>query len=126
MGYTRHHAIIVTSWDIDLLFKAYKRAVDVFPRVSGIVSSLKNRYKSFFIAPDGSKEGWLDSIYYDGLRAGYISYLRTLVNEDGSSSINWAEVQYGDDEDDNKVLHCSSRNVDENYESEKEAQEKAR
>ncbi len=62
MSYMVHHSIIVSS-SIDELFNmAYLKALEIFgDQVSNVVESNANGYRSFFIAPDGSKEGWVES-----------------------------------------------------------------
>lgn len=99
MGYMRHHAIVVTDNGYgDFIDQAYARAAELFgPLVSGIIRSRVNGHQSFFVAPDGSKEGWDDSEIGDIDRARFITYLRTFEYEDGSTPLSWVEVQYGDD-----------------------------
>jgi hypothetical protein len=58
MGYMRHHAIIVTSWKRELLEQAHARAVELGMSVSEVTGEVTNSYRSFLVAPDGSKEGW--------------------------------------------------------------------
>jgi len=64
--------------------------------VSKIVMSVSNGYGSFFIAPDGSKEGWSTSDDGDSLRDKAIEILDSYNFDDGSSPFAWVEVQYGD------------------------------
>lgn len=97
MGYMRHHAIVVTSWDSDLIEKAHKAASDSFPWVSPVSEAGVNDYQSFFIPPDGSKEGWDSSDLGDSRRAGYVRWLDSQRYEDGSTALDWVEVQFGDD-----------------------------
>jgi len=97
MGYIRHHAIIVTSKDKELLLKAESKAYDHFDVCSGIISSGINGYCSFFIPPDGSNEGWDESKDGDRVRHIFISWLKEQANSDGSSALSWVEIQYGDD-----------------------------
>ena len=61
MGYICHHAIVVTSSFEATLSDAWIKARQLFANVSPIVSSPLNGYRSFFVAPDGSKEGWDES-----------------------------------------------------------------
>lgn len=105
MGYMRHHAIVVTGILRDLTLSSFPRiedahaeALELFPRVSPIVESEINGYGSFFIPPDGSKEGWAESSAGDGKRARFRVWLYSKEYEDGSSPFKWVEVQYGDDE----------------------------
>lgn len=100
MGYISHHAIVVTDSGYgDFIDKAHARAVELFgPLVSGIIASKVNGNRSFFVAPDGSKEGWDDSNIGDIDRDRLITYLRTFEYEDYSTPLAWVEVQYGDDD----------------------------
>ena len=98
MGYMRHHAIVVTSWDVQAIEKAHREAVARFPAVSPLMDSEWNHYLSFFIPPDGSKEGWDASDEYDDCRKSFIQRLDSEYRDDGATSLDWVEVQYGDDE----------------------------
>ena len=98
MGYIKHHAIVVTSWDSSLIKKAHKKSIEIFnDRTSNIVKSHINGYKSFFIAPDGSKEGWEDSDYGDSQRKIFKDWINKQSYEDGSNSLRFCEFFYGDD-----------------------------
>ena len=70
MGYMRHHMIVVTSWDKKLIWEAHMKACEIFFQpshvgnsvgVTPIMTSPVNHYYTFFVPPDGSKEGWNDS-----------------------------------------------------------------
>lgn len=105
MGYTRHHAIVVTGLLRDNCGVSFPRIEDahaearaLFPRVTEIIESDLNGYGSFLIPPDGSKEGWSESDEGDAKRARFTGWLRSKQYEDGSSPFRWVEVQYGDDE----------------------------
>jgi len=97
MGYMRHHAIVVSSWSGEDTRKAHKHAMDIFPLVSEILTTNINGYHSFFIPTDGSKEGWDESDLGDDRRDSFIKWINSQRYEDGSSSLDWVEVQYGDD-----------------------------
>lgn len=98
MGYMRHHTIVVTSFSDEKIRPAHDRAVDVFgSTASSIVEGVVNGHCSFFIAPDGSKEGWPESDTGDRLRAEFIKWLDGQRFGDGSSPFDWAEIQFGDD-----------------------------
>ena len=107
MGYMRHHAIIVTSWSSELLNMAYDRAKIIFPKVSFIIGSEVNGYKSFFVPPDGSKEGWNSSDKSDSRREEYIDWLDAQRYDDNSTSLDWVEVQYGDNERETRIIRHS-------------------
>lgn len=95
MGYIRHHAIMVTGSDYDdRLASVHKTAKEIFGElVSPIIESKINGYLSFFIAPDGSKEGWDISDEGNNNRA---EFKRKVAIHNGY--VDWVEVQYGDDE----------------------------
>lgn len=93
MGMMRHHMIAVTSWDKQSALEALLEARRVFgSNVSGLVQSKVNVYYTFFVGPDGSKEGWPDSVQGDEDRAKFISWLRM---ESGPCS--YVEIAYGGD-----------------------------
>ena len=98
MGYMRHHAIIVTSWDGELLRKAHKVAGELFEEISPVLEGYINSYHSFFVPPDGSKEGWEHSDDGDKRRDGLIAWLEGQRDEEQCTALEWVEVQYGDDD----------------------------
>ena len=59
MGYEKAHAIIVTGYGKHIR-SAHRIAMRLFPenQVSPILTGMTNAFESFFVAPDGSKEGW--------------------------------------------------------------------
>ena len=107
MGYIRHHAIVVTGTDYipmagnpQGITPAQAKAVEIFGarNVSALLKSVMNGYHSFFVQPDGSKEGWADSDTGDRLRDEFVAWLDVQRYTDGSGPLDWVEVQYGDDE----------------------------
>jgi hypothetical protein len=109
MGYIRHHAIIVTSWKDDQLTEAHLKARAIFEpqQVTSIVASVVNKYESFMVGTDGSKEGWSDSDEGDKRREQFTRWLDSQLYEDGSSSLSWVEVQYGDDNGVTRIVRDS-------------------
>jgi hypothetical protein len=101
MGYKRHNAIVVTGWNESHVKSAREKAVEIFgfqstwQIVSEIVNSPVNSYSSFFISPDGSKEGWLDSDNGNEKREAFKTWLLNAKKQ--SMYFDWVEVQYGDD-----------------------------
>lgn len=117
MGYMRHHAIVVTSWDEQKLLEAHTRARVLNTAYAGlgrIVSEMTpiamNGQASFVVAPDGSKEGWDVSDQGDDFREEFVTWLREQSFDDGSSVLSWVLVQFGDDNDDNRVLSSDADN----------------
>lgn len=109
MGYTRHHAIICTSWSLARIAHASEVAEEIGLPVTAIHATPINSYSTFIVLPDGSKEGWTDSDDGDEMRERFIQYLRDKhTDEDGGHYIDWALVQYGDDYGNNCVLDHNS------------------
>lgn len=105
MGYIRHHSIVVTSYG-ETTKLAHDKAKEIFgANVSEIVNSNINGYQSFFVAPDGSKEGWEESEQGDKDRALFIQFIEQQKYENDSNSISFAELFYGDDEGESKVVN---------------------
>lgn len=110
MGYMVHHAIIVTGrmsepWmgagrvTIEAAHaKALELCASTAASVTEILPKAVNGYASFLIGPDGSKAGWSDSTDGDVMRAAMVQWLQAV------GEFDWAEVQYGDDDGDNKLL----------------------
>lgn len=109
MGYVRHNAIIVSSWDRKALARAHGKAKEIFDvcPVSPKTREVVNGYSSFFIAPDGSKEGWASSNKGDQERDEFISYLKEQEYDDGSNRLGWVLIQFSGDELDTKVVDSS-------------------
>lgn len=107
MGYMRHHAILVTSWDASRIETAHEKAREIFSEamVGPLMESPINGYVTFLVIPDGSKEGWEHSEQGDTQRAEFVSWLNRQRYEDQSSWLKWAEVQYGDDEGEALIVH---------------------
>lgn len=103
MGYIKHHAIIVIGWDKDRTEIARNAALGFFEsngQVGEILEAPVNGYVSFFIGPDGSKEGWESSDEGDQRRANFLEWLESNRYEDRSSALHWAEVVIGSDDGD--------------------------
>lgn len=107
MGYMRHHAIAITSWSEERIKAARSKAEELLPGlVSPIIEGRINSYYSFFVAPDGSKEGWDESDAGDAARTELKEFLLSYLC-DGGSYVDWAELQYGDDERETKITDSS-------------------
>lgn len=94
MSWIRHHGIIVTDDDAEQLKAVHAFAVSIFPVVSPILSADFNGYASFFIPPDGSKEGWGGSNEGDARRERFIAWLR-----EAPRSCEWLEYEHDVDND---------------------------
>ena len=99
MGYHVHHAIAVTSWSAASITEAHRLALEVFAGtslVSPLCDGVINGFASFFVAPDGSKEGWPESDEMDARRATFIIALRNISRS--YVGLDWVEVAFGGDE----------------------------
>ena len=100
MGTIVHHAIIVTSWKKEALDELVKVAKsELSASVLGPSEEVINGYRTVVICPDGSKEGWGDSNIGDKRREQIKDWLNAQRHDDGSSWVEWVEVQYGNDLD---------------------------
>jgi len=72
MGYMRNNAIVITSEFSVRVETAHRKASDIFEWVSPISPATINGSRSFFIPPDGSKEGWGESNIGDECRREFI------------------------------------------------------
>ena len=113
MGYTVHHAIVISSWDAETLERVHNKALELFPAQEVCRSiSRANGVSTILVGPDGSKAGWHHSDEGDSGREKLKEFLRTLAYEDGSSPAEWAEIQYGDEAGDNRMLdHSETQRV---------------
>jgi hypothetical protein len=100
MGYMKHNAIIVTSWDKDKMDKAYAKAKETLGAlVSPIIEGVVNSQYSFFVAPDGSKEGWAESNEYDEKRKDFLDWL--IPNK---CMVSYIEVRFGGDDEHESIV----------------------
>lgn len=102
MGWVAHDVAIVTTWfrpdeerpDMD----AFRATLPERwrPLVVGPVPGVVNEYVTYAFLPDGSKEGWDDSVSGDHYREQFLA-LFTRAYEDGSSPDDVVEVRFGED-----------------------------
>lgn len=96
MGYIRHHAIVVTSTDESRIHAAHAKALELQMSVTSVAGPVVNGHLSFLVGPDGSKEGWEDSIDGDVRRRKYKEWLNAQRFDDDSTPYDWVEVSYGE------------------------------
>ena len=96
MGTIHHHAIVVTSYDGELTRKVHQVAVRIGGNVSPVSYASTNGYTSFCVFPDGSKEYWSESDEADGRRKELIKYIDSLAYEDGSNTVEYAHISFGE------------------------------
>jgi hypothetical protein len=102
MGHVRNHAIVIESWDRELLLKAHYMAQTLFGAfVTEITPAGVNgthSFGAFIVPPDGSKEGWQESKDGDARRQQLKDWLRKQAFDDGSSPLDWVEMRFGGDD----------------------------
>ena len=103
MGYMRHHAIVVTSFNPEAIEAAANKARELGMLVLGPSDEVTNGYRSMVVCPDGSKEGWEESKHGDRSRASFREYLGELDYDDGRANLDWVEIAYGGDDDNAKI-----------------------
>lgn len=107
MGYYAHKTLIVTGTATTSHFKnALNKAKELFAinengdDVEMVSNPLKgfNQLETFMIAPDGSKEDWEKSDFFDKKMEEMIKYLKSpeCAYDDKSSYNDWVLVEYGD------------------------------
>jgi hypothetical protein len=111
MGYMRHHAIIVTSFNVKYAAELRDIAAGIFgDAVTDMLHAKVNGYYSFMVGPDGSKEGWQESEDGDKRRDRFIAELRAAYKR--GVYCKWVEVQYGDDNQITEALRSSDGDED--------------
>jgi hypothetical protein len=118
MGYIKHNAIIVTGWQEDKVLEARNKAIEIFEEYFGeepelkpygsrligeIIPSLTNGQSSFFIAPDGSKEGWETSQNGDMAREKFCEWLYS----EQDNYCDYIEVRFGGDDDHEMIVRSN-------------------
>lgn len=104
MGYIKHHAIVVISFDEELLKKAHRKAKKIFgEQVSKVMETPVNVEFTFYIGPDGSKEGWSESDAGNAKRDEFIEWVEGQAYGDGSNSLRYSELFFGEDENKSEV-----------------------
>ncbi len=121
MGYMKHNAVIVTGWNRDQLNEAHSKAKEIFAEkfkddafikdasrlVSEVVSGITNGQDSFFIAPDGSKEGWDTSRMIDEARDEFQTW---LLNHPKNYS-DYIEVRFGGDDEYSTIVRSKDSDL---------------
>jgi len=122
MGYIKHHSIIVSGWQEEKVKEAHQKAIEIFENefndepyekpfgsrlISPIISGLTNSQDSFFIAPDGSKEGWGTSDSGDNARKLFLDWLQNSSD----NYCEYVEIIFGGDSDQNEVIRCKDSDL---------------
>ena len=103
MGYMKHDAIIVTSWNTEAIEEAAAKAREYGLEVLGPSDKAINSIRTMLVCPDGSKEGWEESDIFENKRFSYLKYLNSVRYEDNSSCLSWVALSYSSDDRDAKI-----------------------
>lgn len=98
MGYIRHHAMIITDCDLERIKDIHRFAELCSLNPTSIMESPVNGYGTFFIPPDGSKEGWEPSNEGDEERKRFKQFIRKR-----HPYCDWTEISYGGDDGHSQV-----------------------
>lgn len=113
MGYIKHNAIICTTWKKEDATEAQAMAKKLLSEnesngaglVSELVEYAANVGYSFFIAPDGSKEGWEPSCNFDESRNKFLNWL-----DESDNYCEYVEVCFGGDDEHDTIERSSIGN----------------
>jgi len=120
MGYIKHHTIVVTGVNGEKVIKAREKAIKIFKKsftgdplfapngsklISDIIKGVANSQYSFFIAPDGSKEGWGTSLDGDKAREKFLVWLHK-----NREDFDYVEVIFGGDDRYQEITNSSVSN----------------
>jgi len=113
MGYMLHHTIVVLTGNRATVVGLHKIATNLGLCPSYIHESMVNEYYSFFIPPDGSKEGWPESNAMDKAREEFIREIKSL-----GWQASWFHAEFaGDDRQYNILDHSGLYFEDEEEEA---------
>lgn len=110
MGYFAHEIMAINGNTTEIAV-AHGVAVEIFSKIgfealiSPIIPQIIGDNSSFFIAPDGSKEGWAESNEGNVVR-------QLLVDHLAKTSLDWAIVLLGGDDNFFRVELSSAENED--------------
>jgi hypothetical protein len=116
MGYIKHNSIIFHSWRTEHINEARKKAVEIYEEykkessklVSEIIPTITNSGASFFIAPDGSKEGWDTSKCIDKAREELLDWLKNHKD----NYTDYIEVRFGGDYEHESIVRSKDSDLD--------------
>jgi hypothetical protein len=92
MGFMKHDAIVVTSFQEEHIKSARAEAEDLELVCTDIAASPVNYYFTFLIVPDGSKESWPESRWNDARREEW-----KLWANKSDLYLDWVHVEFGGD-----------------------------
>ena len=103
-----HHAFIVTGVDLPglpYLDQAHAFAVGLGLPVTELTPPVVNCYRSFMVAPTGSKSGWDDDIQPAKARDQLQAYL--WAQKEAGIPLDWVRVEYGNPQGEAQLLAAS-------------------
>lgn len=111
MSTMRHHCMVVTCSLSKEAREAHTKAIEIMGKdfVTEMLFTVTNGYYTFFVGPDGSKEGWEECEKGAENRAKLVLWLGQQSDDNGCSGsvYSWALVQYGDDDGEQRLVLAS-------------------
>lgn len=98
MSHVEYQAICITSWKYKQLEECHERIKSIGLNVTEITCEDTNGYRSFFVAPCGSKEGWPEARKHLDNIACAIDIINSFAYEDCSNCIEFHVAIYGEHE----------------------------
>lgn len=98
MGYSCHTPVFVMGFQDEAVAEAHAAAVEIFGQaapVSPVLESPWNAWRSFYVAPDGSKEGGTGSTEGDRAREAFVAWLRAARRR--GLWLQWLEIEMPED-----------------------------
>ena len=88
--------IVVSSWNSEAMLNAWWKAKELIGErfVTPIYLATCNGFETFFIVPEGSREGWEDHINYCDKRKQLMEWLKKHEYEDGSNVYYYFKARY--------------------------------
>lgn len=115
MSHVRHHYLIVTTYCEDKATAALMQANACGLQTTELLLSPVNNYWTFFVGPDGSKEGWEDSEAGNQRRAAFCEWVGSQMYEDGSNSLQVLLVHDGEGEPEDDPPSATFVGTDRNH-----------
>ena len=98
MGYIRHKAIIITSYNKAAIDDVAKKALSLGLQITVSDESIENGFYTMTVCPSGRKSGWETTEWHNKAQKQFIGYLNAFRNSDNSSCLEWVAISYGNDD----------------------------
>jgi len=103
----KHHTIVITSNDKVQLDSLRNKVINIYKEkmeakkgaqiISPIIESLINSFSTFYVVPDGSKEGYDASDDGDIVRESIVDLINSFDQAGKENIFRFVEIAYGED-----------------------------